>query len=295
MIAVDWGTSNFRAFLLDEGGAIRERRASAQGLMRVEGGGFAETLRAEVGDWMEAGGEQTVVLCGMVGSRHGWVETPYLPCPVTPRELAAGMVEVPFTGARVLIVPGVEGTGAAGVPEVMRGEETASVGCMGDMKGEGLICLPGTHSKWVQVDGGAIQSFTTSMTGEVYAAVREHTILAQLMSPDTTVDREAFAMGVERSGEGGGLLQQLFSVRTLRLKGVLAEAGASSYLSGLLIGHEVRSSMPAGSTVRLAGAKKLCELYALAIAACGGEPRMETADAAARGLAMLAALAGEGR
>lgn len=287
VIAIDWGTSNFRAFRLDEHGGVVDRRVSARGVLRVAQSQFAEALSQEIGDWL-AQNERTVLLCGMVGSRHGWIETEYLACPVTSTELAHHLVEVPFPDARVRIVPGVESC-AHGMPEIMRGEETATIGCMNAMHGEGLVCLPGTHSKWVTVRNGAIQGFTTSMTGEVFAALRDHTILAQLMDRPAAPepDLEAFRAGVACSGQAGGLLHHLFSVRTLALKGSLNPDASSSYLSGVLIGHEVRSAMPPAAEIRLAGTTNLCRLYSEAIHTFGGTATLEHPDAAAHGLALI--------
>ena len=290
MIAIDWGTSNFRAFRLDEHGAVVGRRVNARGVLRVAQGQFAQVLSQEVGDWL-ADGERTALLCGMVGSRHGWVETEYLACPVTGTELARNAVEVAFPGARVRIVPGVESCEGGGMPELMRGEETATVGCISAMNGEGLVCLPGTHSKWVAVRDGAIQGFTTSMTGEVFAALRDHTILAQLMDhsagSEPGHDVAAFRDGVACSRQAGGLLHHLFSVRTLALKGSLKPAASSSYLSGVLIGHEVRSAMPPAREIRLVGTANLCSLYSEAIRIYGGTSTLEHPDAAAHGLALM--------
>jgi 2-dehydro-3-deoxygalactonokinase len=118
LIAVDWGTSNFRAFRLSAEGAVLARRSSPQGILRVGKGNFEEALRAEVGAWL-ANGENHILLCGMIGSRQGWVEAQYLGCPAGLLELANAVIKVPFNGAQVRLVPGVKGSDAAGLPEVM--------------------------------------------------------------------------------------------------------------------------------------------------------------------------------
>jgi 2-dehydro-3-deoxygalactonokinase len=274
LIAVDWGTSNFRAFRVDSKGAISERLSVPLGILRVDEGNFEDALRAEVGAWL-AEGEKHILLCGMIGSRQGWVEVEYLPCPV-------GIVELANA-----VVPGVVGPDAAGVPEVMRGEETAAMGMLDACAGEGLVCFPGTHSKWIQLSDRKIVSFTTSMTGELYSAVRKCTILERTMTESAEVDKTAFSAGVARSADSGGLLHHLFGVRTLALMGQLSEDASSSYLSGLLIGHEVRAAMPRGEKVHLVGTAHLCSLYAQAIEACEGEATMENEDAAAFGLAAI--------
>jgi 2-dehydro-3-deoxygalactonokinase len=286
LIAVDWGTSNFRAFRLNAEGAVLARRSSPQGILRVGNGNFEEFLRAEIGPWL-AEGEKKVLLCGMIGSRQGWVEAEYLPCPVGISDLANAVVQVPFSGAEVWLVPGVIGPDAAGVPELMRGEETAAMGMLDAYGGAGLVCFPGTHSKWIQLSERKIKSFTTCMTGEIYGAVRKCTILGRMMTSNAAIDKNAFHDGVARSGDIGGLLHHLFGVRTLALMGQLREEATASYLSGLLIGHDVRAATTGGEVVHLVGTAMLCGLYAQAIEACGGAAKVEDEDAAALGLAAI--------
>jgi 2-dehydro-3-deoxygalactonokinase len=285
VIAVDWGTSNFRAFRINADGAVVARCSSPQGILRVAAGNFEEALRAEVGAWLQEG-ENHILLCGMIGSRQGWVEAQYLRCPVGIEELAASVVPVPFVGAKVLLVPGVMGPNAAKAPEVMRGEETAAMGILDDA-GAGLVCFPGTHSKWIQLNDRRIVSFTTNMTGDVYSALSKCTILERTIKISAVTDEAAFREGVSRSSDTGGLLHHLFGVRTLVLMGQLKEEASASYLSGLLIGHEVRATMPAGARVVLVGAAQLCGLYAQAIEACGGRATLAEEDAAALGLAAI--------
>jgi 2-dehydro-3-deoxygalactonokinase len=285
MIAVDWGTTNFRAFHLGANGAILDRRTAACGILHVEGGAFAATLQAEIGDWL-ARGERHVLLCGMIGSRQGWQEVPYLCCPAGAAELAGAVTRLAFAGAELWLVPGVTTVDAQGVPDVMRGEETKIVGALDALGGSDLVCLPGTHAKWVRLQDRRIAGFTTHMTGEVFGALREHTILGRMMR-DAPLDAAAFDRGVARSADPGGLLHHLFGVRALGLMDRLAEDAAPSYLSGLLIGSEVRSSLTPGATVHLIGAEQLSARYARAITACGGTVRLEDEDAAARGLAAI--------
>ncbi|MGH7100819.1 MAG: 2-dehydro-3-deoxygalactonokinase, partial [Acetobacteraceae bacterium] len=268
-------------------GTILDRRAAPGGILRVADGRFAEALEAEIGAWLGAG-EDRVLLAGMIGSRQGWQEASYVPCPAGIAELAGAVSEVPFKGAAVRLVPGVSSVDPDGVPDVIRGEETKIVG-LGWAPGEGgRACLPGTHTKWVRVSGKRIAGFATEMTGELFGILREHSILGRMMQPGP-IDWAAFDLGLTRSGESGGLLHHLFGVRALGLFGRLAETAAASYLSGLLIGHEVRSAMSEATIVHLVGEPSLTRQYARAIAACGGTPRLEDEDAAARGLAAIAA------
>ena len=288
MVAVDWGTSNFRAFRLAPGGEIEEQRSSPRGVLHVKEGQFETVLCEEIGDWLDDG-ETQVLLCGMVGSRQGWVEAEYLQCPVGISDLVNATVRVPFSRAHVRLIPGVVGPDENGVPEMMRGEETGIMGVLEACKGNGIVCFPGSHSKWIYLDGYKISSFRTHVTGEVFAAVRKCTILGRTMTSSDASICEAFEQGVARSGESGGLLHHLFGVRTLTLTRQIEEQAAVSYLSGLLIGHEVRWAMQARATVHLVGLTSLCSLYARVIEICGGHARIECTTAAARGMAAIGA------
>ena len=283
MIAVDWGTSSFRAWRLGADGFVLDAREAPRGILFVKDNRFAETLRAEIGPWL-ADGERRVVISGMIGSRQGWVEAPYLPCPAGLADLAMALVRVPFGDADVRLVPGLTCTDEAGIPEVMRGEETQVASIL--TKGDSVICLPGSHAKWVRTENGRIRDFSTYFAGEIFAALRGATILGRMMT-DGPTEFAPFDRGVARSGEAGHLLHHLFGVRTLGLIGQLADADSASYLSGLLIGHEVRDAMPVDATIDLIGTQALCTLYARAITACGGRVGAVNAGSAQRGLAMI--------
>jgi 2-dehydro-3-deoxygalactonokinase len=280
MIAIDWGTSSLRCYRLDARGKILESRSSTDGILNVPAGRFPHVLEQTIAGWDET----PIVMSGMVGSRQGWVEAPYAPCPAGFAEIAAALKPVSWGKRKAWIVPGVSCRDAAGVPDVMRGEETQILGCGVD----GTICLPGTHSKWVEVRGGRIERFSTAMTGEAYAVLKQHSILGRMME-DGTPDTEAFAQGVRRSGDEGGLLHHLFGVRTRGLMGELTPAASASYLSGILIGHELRSR--ATGEVLLLGAPALTALYAEAAALLGVGTRTLDQDAAVRCLFRLASRA----
>ena len=289
MIGIDWGTTSLRAYRLDRAGAVLEQRESAQGILSVREGGFPAVLEAEIRPWLAAG-ERLVLLCGMIGSRQGWQETPYLPCPAGPAEIAAALVPLPFPGARCLLVPGLLTRGPEGVPDVMRGEETKLIGLLAELgDAAATLCLPGTHSKWARLEGGRIAGFATRMTGETRAVLLGHSILGRLSAPAEGAADEAFRRGLRRSRERGGLLHHLFGTRALGLMGELAAGETDEYLSGLLIGHEVRAAVEDGTagTVHLAGSATLCRFYALAFAEYGLAHRQHDPDIAARGLALL--------
>jgi 2-dehydro-3-deoxygalactonokinase len=287
VIAIDWGTSSFRAYRLDADGRVLDRRSAPLGILNVEGGKFAEALESQAGDWLAAG-EAPVVMSGMIGSRQGWVEAPYASCPAGAQEIAAAMREVRWGAYRAWIAPGLSSRDASGVPDVMRGEETQIIGVLDRLPAAGAwICLPGTHSKWAEVRGGKILRFSTHMTGEVFAVMKGHSILGRMIS-DAPPDTAWFEAGVRRAQDAGGLLHHLFGVRARGLFGEVPNEGTASYLSGILIGHELACVEASDGPVYLLGAAPLVELYQRALASMGRDGIALDPDAAVRGLQRLA-------
>ncbi len=291
MIAVDWGTSSFRAYRLDPQGRVLEQRSAAAGLLAC-GGRFEAVLAEQLQGW----DDPVVAMAGMVGSRNGWREVPYVAGPAGLAEIAAGAMSFEadaLPGRRLLIAPGVSHRPAGGAPEVMRGEETQLLGLVDQLEGGGphVVCLPGTHSKWATLDAGRIEGLRTAMTGELYALLRRHSLLAALLPTDAAGDADddtAFERGLAATAGDGGLLNHLFGVRTLGLFGELEPAAGAAYLSGLLIGHELRSLVPVGTpVVHLVGSAALVRRYEVALAwlGVGTQPHGETL--AAHGLYRL--------
>jgi 2-dehydro-3-deoxygalactonokinase len=287
MIAVDWGTTNVRAWRLAADGHILERRERAQGIMVVAQGAFASVLDDFIGSWIDEGAGP-VFMCGMVGSRQGWIEVPYVRCPASLHEVVAGVREVRWRHERsAYTCPGLSCEDAQGVPDVIRGEETKALGAMAQVPaGPVDLRLPGTHSKHLRVRDGVIESFTTYMTGEMFALLRNDSILARMMEGDA-IDLEGFEKGVHRSREPGGLLHHLFGVRTCALLGKIPPNALSGYLSGMLIGHEINASVPAKHSFVIA-ASEVGSLYARALAISGSEASVVESDAAAMGLFRIA-------
>lgn len=288
MIAVDWGTSALRMYRLDVHGRVLDTRSAPKGILAVENGNFSEVLQAEAGDWLAAG-DAPVVMSGMIGSRQGWLEVPYAACPAGFEEIAGGMRKVSWAGGTAWIAPGLTCRDEAGIPDVMRGEEVQILGIL-DQLGPGAhtVCLPGTHSKWVEVKDGRIVRFSTHMTGEAFAAFKAHSILGRMMK-DGATDVAAFEDGVRRSADAGGLLHHIFGVRARGLFGELAEAASASYLSGMLVGHEIRSVHGRHGRVHLLCSTALAEIYGGAFAALGIEAKALDPDAVTKGLFRLAA------
>jgi 2-dehydro-3-deoxygalactonokinase len=314
LIALDWGTTSLRAYLYDADGQVLATRASPAGIMNLprsaEEGGFDAAFDDVCGAWLEQASGVPVVAAGMVGSAQGWLEAPYVDAPASADELVSGIVRVQTAcGATLHIVPGVLQRGE--LPNVMRGEETQIFGALGedananaaDSTKRALIGLPGTHAKWAVVQAGRIERFHTFMTGEVFAALREHTILGRTMVTPDRPDTEAFLHGVSIAREKGqaGMLATVFSARTLGLTGQLARDEQPDYLSGLLIGHELagldavltqQQSSLATQSLRLIGNEALCERYRLALAQFGCTRVELVKHATERGLWRVASQAG---
>jgi len=287
VIAIDWGTSSFRAYRLGEDGGVLERRSAPLGIMQVDDGRFAEALDNQVGDWLAAG-EAPVVMSGMIGSRQGWMEVPYASCPAGAVQIAAGVREVRWGKRRAWIAPGLSSRDAAGVPDVMRGEETQILGVLDQLPASASICLPGTHSKWVEVRDGTVARFATHMTGEVFALLKSHSILGRMMR-DGPIDLQWFAAGVRRAQDTGGLLHHLFGVRARGLFGEVPDEASASYLSGIVIGHELVAARTAAAAVFLLGATPLVDLYQHALRQFGRDAIVLDPDAVVRGLFLLGA------
>lgn len=321
LIGLDWGTTSLRALRYGADGGVLERRHSAHGITQLPAAGEAGFARALVdiaGDWLCAAPQAPVLACGMVGSAQGWREAAYVQIPASLQQLSGLCTMVPLTALdavletdlfaqrTLLILPGlIERGPAPALPNVMRGEETQIWGCLQapDAPQELVVVLPGSHSKWVEVRAQCIQHFDTFMTGEVFAALRAHTILGRTMAESTQFERNAFVRGVEVAcGAQGanGVLSTIFSTRTLGLEGQLAAHEQPDFLSGLLIGHEVVAAsqqLRARANGRewpfwLVGAEALCTRYLLAMQVVGMQHCRMLPQATEQGLWTWAQLRG---
>ena len=266
-IAADWGTTNRRAYLIGGDGRCTDEMEDDQGILSVPAGGFGRAV-AQIRERLA---DKPLLLAGMVGSNRGWVEARYAPCPAGLDDLVGRLVW-PEDG-RTAIVPGVSYL-ADEAADVMRGEEVQLLGAVagGMIGGDALVCHPGTHNKWAQLDGGRIASFRTVMTGELFNLLRDRSILADLLSGPVEPG-ESFAKGVQRGLEGEGLTAELFRIRAGALLGRPAADDAPSYASGLLIGADVRAGLAAGGERQIVvmGRPELTRLYAEALRITGRE------------------------
>ena len=292
MLAIDWGTSSLRIYLLDADGKIIDARQSDNGILAVKDSAFAQVLEDAAADWIDSSGTQ-IMMSGMIGSRQGWKEANYVPCPAGLPEIASAMCAVQWRSGNgqtrnARIAPGLSCRDESGTADVMRGEEVQILGVLRQIGGgEQLVCLPGTHSKWVRVRDNRITSFRTHMSGEVFAVLKQHSILGRTMSTDQ-FDDAAFVDGVSRAADAGGMLHHLFGVRAQVIAGNLPDAQSASYLSGIIIGHELLSEAPQAARFHLVGASKLNRVYSLAASTMNLTAIVHDDDAAPRGLFLLA-------
>jgi 2-dehydro-3-deoxygalactonokinase len=242
-ILVDWGTSRFRAFLID-GRMILARLASDEGISALREGQHRDVFLKHCRPWLEAEPAAPVALVGMVGSKEGWRMAPYAQCPAGPEEIARAMIAVEIeAGRKGHIVPGLSCEPQPGAIDVMRGEETLSLGAG---VSDGLVCLPGTHPKWVEMRGGRIARFATYFTGEMYALLRHHSMVGRpATGPE---DPAGFARGLDaaernRGERGVGLLHLIFGARAAAVTGRLPSAELGPYISGLLTGDEINGGL----------------------------------------------------
>jgi 2-dehydro-3-deoxygalactonokinase len=286
LIAIGWGTSSLRGALLDQGGKVLEEKSAPLGVLNVPNNDFAGVFASQFEDWRK----RTDALClisGMAGSRQGWAEAPYASCPAGPAELAKQLHWI--EPGRIAIVPGLSDTQRA-VPDVMRGEEVQIFGAM-RLAGlsDGLFVLPGTHSKWATVRDGKIMGFRTFMTGEVFGLFAQHSILSRTLAADAPLDKAALLQGLVRAGEGESLLRTAFGTRALSLFDRLPPGPSASYLSGLLIGEELKQqALTPGAEVIVIGASGLVARYALALESRGARVRAFGAEATWAGLRSIA-------
>jgi 2-dehydro-3-deoxygalactonokinase len=287
-IAVDWGTTNLRAYAMGSEG-IRAEATSDDGMGRLGPKGFEPALIRLIEPWLGPG-VTSVLACGLVGSRQGWSEAPYRATPCTPLD-AGQMVDVRVRDPRITvqIVPGLKQMKPA---DVMRGEETQIAGALAlDPAFDGAMCLPGTHSKWVQISAGEVVSFQTYLTGEMFSLLSTQSVLRHGMAA-TGWDEDAFDQGVANGmARPERLAAHLFR---LRAEGLIADLGpdaARAQLSGLLIGAELAAARPywLGARVALVGSAALTALYARALSAMGAPTQTLAAkDCTIAGLARAA-------
>jgi 2-dehydro-3-deoxygalactonokinase len=283
-LALDWGTTNLRAWRVGADGRAQAHRAFDLGVSRLQPGEAALRFREEVRPALGGEGLPALV-AGMAGSNIGWLEAPYADCPADAPALARGVVQVPGETPFVGIVPGLRGPGVCG-PDVMRGEETQLFGWLAAdparRRGSHVICHPGTHAKWVLAVDGRIERFVTAMTGELFALLTAHSVLK---GAEGDADGPAFDDGVAAAGEGDALAARLFSARSRVVGGGgLAPADVRAYLSGLLIGADVASSPrllgSEPAAVSLVGDGRLCRAYQRALALRGVSAPIHDGEAA---------------
>ena len=290
-VAVDWGTSSFRLWLMDRAGGVLAERRSQEGMMAAAKIGFAGVLQSHL-DAVGAADHLPVVICGMAGARQGWVEAGYIDTPADLASVVQRAVAVAGQSRDIRILPGIAQRDPK-APDVMRGEETQLLGALG-ADGEALVCMPGTHSKWASVRGGIVERFTTFMTGELFSAISRETILSlAVANADEAVDATAFKSAVVAAFEAPAFAANLlFQVRSGQLLYGGSPAAARERISGTLIGLELAAGLAGDEPKRgitLVAAGALGELYRLAFDTLSvAVQSIDSEDASRRGLSIAA-------
>ncbi|MXQ11601.1 2-dehydro-3-deoxygalactonokinase [Microvirga makkahensis] len=293
-IVADWGTTRFRGYLIDNE-IILDQVSSDEGVSALQKGQHRDVFLHHCGRWLEAEPNAPVLLVGMVGSREGWVEAPYASCPAGPAEIAQALIPVDLTkGRKAHIIPGLFCEPAPGAADVIRGEETLVLGAGVE---NGLVCSAGTHPKWILVRNGRIERFATYMTGEMYALLREHSMIGRPATEPS--DQKGFDMGLDAAERNGGaqgaervgLLHLLFGARAAVVSGRMASNLLAPYLSGLLTGDEINGALAQfgrPSSVTILADQARSDLYARALARHGiGAERRNPKQALLAGLTRI--------
>ena len=292
-VAVDWGTSSFRLWLVDRSGDILGERRSQEGMMAAGKLGFPAVLQSHL-DAVGAADGLPVIVCGMAGARQGWVEAGYVDTPAPLASILKHAVAVPGQDRDIRILPGIAQRDPM-APDVMRGEETQLLGVLGmDAAGDALVCMPGTHSKWVRANGATVERFATFMTGELFDVISRETILSHAVAgADEETDVEAFQSAVISAFETpANAANLLFQVRSGQLLYGATPSSAREKISGTLIGLELAGGLAGGApraAITLVASGRLQTLYQLAFDTVAVPVRSIGAeDAVRRGLSMAA-------
>ncbi|SEH47449.1 2-dehydro-3-deoxygalactonokinase [Rhizobium tibeticum] len=287
-VAVDWGTSSFRLWLMGKDDSILGESRSNEGMTTAAKTGFAEVLASHLAK-VNAPENLPVIICGMAGAKQGWVEAGYIDVPASLSSILTGAVSVPGQSGEVRILPGLAQRDQER-PDVMRGEETQLLGALGPAStGSHAVCMPGTHSKWVHVKDGRVAGFSSFMTGELFDAISKYTILSHAVAgaDQTPADEAAFETAIRVAYEHPAMATNLFfTARSGQLLHGLTAAAAQAKISGTLIGLEIAGAMSntgAGVNITLVAAGQLKGLYEAAFKALSLSFNTIDADTAVRG------------
>lgn len=277
-IAIDWGASQLKAFLCQPDLQQPRVLASANGPgVAAARGQFRQTLLQAVGDWLQQDPSLVVYMAGHITSSLGWYQTRYLNTPCVPQALLPALAQGQCSDMALWLSTGLRCSLPEGGHDVMRGEEVQLLGLLQLApelaKGTQFICLPGTHTKWVWLQDGQIRYFRTSMTGEMFALLTQHSVLLQSVAAPEDFYDDHFLRGYNLMRGTAGLhwLHQLFKVRTEQLFDGLTPSQASAYLSGILVGADVQgwqahaADVGACAQVILAGNPRLNHCYQAAL------------------------------
>ncbi|NKB60738.1 MAG: MFS transporter [Gammaproteobacteria bacterium] len=291
-VGIDWGSSAFRAYQFNHQGKVIESISADLGIKFIQNGNFAETLFSQIGTWLTPGDQ--VLLSGMITSRNGWVETPYVPCPADLQQVLNTAVRKEVNDIELIFLPGLCQPDPS---DVMRGEEIQLFGAE-SIQPIQLAVMPGTHSKWTTINDGCIQGFHTIATGEIFEILLEHSLIGNLYVGNGWIET-AFIRGVDKGFQCKNIIRELFTCRAAVLLGQHSRTDIFSYLSGLLIGNEIREGMDltnwnlqesSSAIVTLIGSASLCPRYLTALKQLGIKAVVGPEDAVVPGFQQIISL-----
>ncbi len=301
LIAIDWGSTRFRSWLLDPKGTEIDSIDEEFGILNINDKQYIKVFEQLLGSWIKEYKAIPIIASGMIGSRQGWIEAPYLECPSGTEHLARNLAYLKIKSniinetLSMAIVPGIK-LFQNGVPDVMRGEETQVSGLVWNKIKFGLCIFPGTHSKWVILNEGLIENFTTFMTGEIFSLIANRSIINKSMV-GTSFKKDEFELGCKQSFNSSyGFLKEVFSARTMELFEKIEPRGIHSYLSGLILGNEIKNGINIyhkncnknDEKIILNGKNSLCNLYKIAFEIAGIKVKLEKKNLVAQGLFQIA-------
>jgi len=293
-IAIDWGTSSFRLWLVDAGNRVLAERRSGEGMMTARLAGFQKVLASHLGA-IQASTDLPIIICGMAGARQGWMEAGYVDTPASLSSILDGAVRIPDAPQDIRILPGLAQR-SSNAPDVIRGEETQLIGALDNTRSEEqIVCMPGTHSKWVRVSGSTVSGFSTFMTGELFNVISKHSVLSHSVADAEAFssDTPAFITAVRNAWSSPQpVTNLLFTVRSGQLLHGLSATDAAARLSGTLIGAEIAGGLAGiegGPVIRLVASGRLGDLYGGAFDALElDHQKIDADEAVRRGLAAAA-------
>ena len=271
-----WGTSHLSLYLVNPSTGVVKAKSQGPGISMLGGRSPEEALFEIVDKWIEEQTVSEIYLSGMVGSTLGWVDVPYMECPLDMSDISPHVVRFIARDIPIVIIPGLACQNLLGHNDVIRGEETELLGWFSTASTQqlksSLICIPGTHTKWIKIENGKIDSFLTSVVGEMYQIISANGVLAKPHFGKTVQSSNAFMLALDNiSKRPSNLMNLLFTTRANAVRGEFSPEDSTDYLSGLLIGADIQAATdcfgrePFSEGIPLIGSNYLVDRYSQAL------------------------------